>query len=147
MGNIGDHEKDGNTSYDQGDTHNMDQRRKLGIMNMNYRNTPSYSMNIGISIGTTTMWNEMVGKKLNSSRDACLKEGVKCHDLFTFYLFTYLIVTLDWSDHLSTPALGVPMLSLRHCAFSLRYHMFYSTLPHTDEPPGSVRSEFADFDC
>ncbi len=54
-----------------------------------------------------------------------------CHDLSTFYLFTYLIMTPDRLDRLSTPALGVPMLSLRITCPSLRYRVFYSTLSHT----------------
>ncbi len=75
MENIGDPERDGNTSYDQGDTHNMDQQQKPGTMSTNYHNMPSSSTNIGISTGTMIMWNRM-GEKLNSSRDACLNEGV-----------------------------------------------------------------------
>ncbi len=92
----------------------MDQQRKHGTMNMNYHNTQSFSTNTGTSTGTMTMWNETVERKLNSSRDACLRKGgnVTIHLLFPF---TYLIVTLDRSDHLSTPLLGVPMLSLWYC--------------------------------
>ncbi len=53
----------------------------------------------------------------------------KCHDLFTFFLFTYLIVTPDRSDRLSTPALDIPMLSLQPRASSLRYRIILHTLP------------------
>ncbi len=51
--------------------------------------------------------------------------------IYYFFPFTYLIVTPDrsgCSDHLSTPALGVPMLSL-DIARS-RFNITYST-PHS----------------
>ncbi len=76
MGNIGDHGKGGNISYDQQTARNTDQQRKRGIMNMNYHNTPNFSINIGTSTGMTTTSNETVGRKLNSSQDACPNEGV-----------------------------------------------------------------------
>ncbi len=115
-GNTGDHERDGNTSYDQGGTHNTGQRQKLGITNMNYHSMPNYSMNIGISIGMMTMWNEMVGKKLNSSRDACLNEGVMSRFIhfFSFYLpnrdsgpVRPLIDTSAWRSHVITSTLRI----------------------------------------
>ncbi len=90
MGNIGDLEKDGNTSYDQENIHNSDNQQKHGITNMNYHNMPNYLINIGISTGMTNMWNETVGKKLNSSWDTCLKEGVM---LRFIHFFPYLILS------------------------------------------------------
>ncbi len=114
--NIGDHEKDGNTSYDQEDTHNMDLRQKHGIMNTNYRNTQSSLTNTGISTGMTITWSETVERKLNSSRDACLNKGVMSQFIH-FFPLSYLIMTPDRSGCLSAPALGVPMLSVRHCVY------------------------------
>ncbi len=52
----------------------------------------------------------------------------------TFFLFpfTYLIATPDRSgrsDRLSTPTLGIPMLSLQRRASSLRYHVILHNFP------------------
>ncbi len=102
-------------SYDQGDTHNMGQQRKLGTMNTNYHNTPNSLTNIGISIGTTTMWNR-TGEKLNSSRDACLNEGVMSRFIhfLPFYLpnrdsgpVKPLIDASAWRSHVITPTLRI----------------------------------------
>ncbi len=68
--------KDGNTSYAQEYIHNMANWEKPGIMNTNYHNMPNCLTNTGISTGTMKTLSAMVGKKLNSSQDACLKEGV-----------------------------------------------------------------------
>ncbi len=93
-GNIGDHERDGNTSYDQGNIHNSDNQQKHGIMNTNYHNMQSSLTNTGTSTGTTKTWNEMAERKLNSSRDACIKKGVMLR-FICFFPFTYLIATPD----------------------------------------------------
>ncbi len=112
--NIGDHGRVGNTSYNQGNTHNLANQQRHGTMNTNYRNTQSSLMNTGTSTGTMKTWNEMVEKRLNSSQDACFKEGVMSRFIcfFPFYLPNRDSGRLD---RLSTPALGVPMLSLRCC--------------------------------
>ncbi len=114
MENTGDHERDGNTLYDQGNTCNSDNPQKHGTMNTNYHNMQSSLTNTGTSTGTMKTWNETAERKLNSSRDACLKKGVMSWFIY-FFPFTYLIVTPDHLDHLSTPPLGIPMLSLRNC--------------------------------
>ncbi len=114
--NIGDHEKDGNTSYDQEDTHNMDLQQKHGIMNTNYRNTQSSLTNTGISTGMTITWSETVERKLNSSRDACLNKGgnVTIYSLFSFILpncdsgpVGLLISTSAWCSHVISSALCI----------------------------------------
>ncbi len=65
------------------------------------------------------------------SKIAVAAEQALCHDLFTFYLFTYLIVTPDRSDRLSTPALGIPMLSLQCGASSLLFASISRATPHS----------------
>ncbi len=90
-GNIGDYGKDGNTSYDQGNTHNLDNRQKPGTMNTNYHSMPNYSTNIGTLTGTTNTLNEMVEKKLNSSRGRpALRRGVMLRFIH-FFPLSYLI--------------------------------------------------------
>ncbi len=58
-----------------------------------------------------------------------LLQGRHCLSRFIhFFPFTYLIMTPDRSGRLSTPALGIPMLSLQHCVFSLQDYVLDSTL-------------------
>ncbi len=126
-GNTGDHERDGNTSYNQGDTHNTDQQRKPGTMSTNYHNTPNSSTNIGISIGMTITWNQME-EKHNSSRDACLNKGgnVTIYSLFLpFYLPNRdsgpvgpLINTSAWHSHVIAPTLHIFASILRATSYS-----------------------------
>ncbi len=136
MGNIGDLAKDGNTSYDQGGTHNMDQRWKLGTTNMNYCNTPSCLTNTGISTGTMTTWNEMAERKLNSSQDACLNEGVMSQfiSFFPFYLPNCdsgpvgpLIDTSTWHSHVITLTLRILTLISHALLHTLTCNLQHAT--------------------
>ncbi len=76
----------------------------------------------GIMVGSSR-------KEHNHRKPVIGKGEAHCHDLFTFFLFTYLIVTPDQSGRLSTLALGIPMLSLQRYASSLRHHVLLHTLP------------------
>ncbi len=104
MVNIGDHEKDGNTLYSQENTHNSDNWWKHGITNTNCHSMPSYSTNIGISTGMTKTLNGTAEKKLNSSRDGCLKKGVMSQFIHFFFPF-YLILSIV-PDHCRTIIIG-----------------------------------------
>ncbi len=108
MENTGDHERDGNTSFDQENIHNSDNQQKHGTMNMNYHSMQSSLTNTGTSTGMTKTWNETAERKLNSSRDACLKKGVMSRFIFFFPFYLPnrdsgsvgpLINTTAWRSH------------------------------------------------
>ncbi len=82
-----------------------------------------------LSISSITRWLHVTPFNLSALPLWLFHPLPTCHNWFTFFLFTYLIVTPDQSGRLSTLALGIPMLSLHHCISSLRYRVILHTLP------------------